>query len=253
MLEVSGLHSGYGELAVLRGIDLSVPTGETVAIVGANGAGKTTFLRTISGLLPTKSGSVRLEGRDIANLPAHALARAGIGHVPEGRKVFKPLNVETNLELGSYSRSGRTAASVQSDIERMYGLFPRLRERRKQIAGTLSGGEQQMLAIGRALMGRPRLLLLDEPSLGLAPQVFMEIFRVLARVRGEGVTIVLVEQNVRLALEQAQKAYVFQGGRVALSGNGKDVLSSDLVQQAYLGGSLRAPSRPSMNHESQRE
>jgi branched-chain amino acid transport system ATP-binding protein len=246
MLEVKGLHSGYGELAVLRGIDISVPTGETVAIIGANGAGKTTFLRTISGLLPATSGSIKLEDRDVANLPAHMLARAGIGHVPEGRKVFKPLNVETNLELGSYSRSGRTAATIRSDIERIYALFPRLHERRKQVAGTLSGGEQQMLAIGRALMGRPRLLLLDEPSLGLAPQIFMEIFRVLAKVRSDGVTIVLVEQNVRLALEQAQKAYVFQGGQVVLSGNGKDVLRSDLVQQAYLGGSLRAPNRASV-------
>ena len=238
MLEVRNLQSGYGPIPVLRGLDMSVATGKTVAIVGANGAGKTTFLRTISGLLRPSAGLVVLAGDDVTAFPAHALARAGVAHVPEGRKVFKPLDVQTNLELGAYARRERTPASIRSDMEQMFELFPRLRERRTQIAGTLSGGEQQMLAIGRALMGRPRLLLLDEPSLGLAPQIFSDIFRVLRKVRDQGVTIVLVEQNVRLALEQAQTAYVFQGGSIALSGDSKDVLGSDLVQQAYLGGAL---------------
>jgi branched-chain amino acid transport system ATP-binding protein len=238
LLEVRGLTSGYGPLEVLRGIDVNVEPHQTVAIVGANGAGKTTFLRTVSGLLRATGGKVRFEGRDVTDLPAHALAQAGISHVPEGRKVFKPLDVETNLELGSYSRRDRTARSIRDDIEKTFQLFPRLRERRKQIAGTLSGGEQQMLAIGRALMGRPRLLLLDEPSLGLAPQIFLEIFQVLAKVRQEGVAILVVEQNVRLALEHAQIAYIFQTGRVVLSGDSRDVLATDLVKQAYLGGAL---------------
>lgn len=241
MFEVKGLVSGHGLVEAVHGIDLTVEAGQAVAIIGANGAGKTTFLRTISGLIKIWSGSVIFEGRDVTQYPAHQLAQAGISHVPEGRKIFKPLDVESNLELGSYSRQDRTTHSIRDDIERMYLLFPRLRERRRQIAGTLSGGEQQMVAVGRALMGRPRLLLLDEPSLGLAPQIFTEIFDVLDRVRADGVGILVVEQNVRLALEHSQMAYVFQTGRVVLSGRSEDVLKNDLVQDAYLGGAAATP------------
>lgn len=241
MFEVKGLVSGHGLVEAVHGIDLTVEAGQAVAIIGANGAGKTTFLRTISGLIKIWSGSVIFEGRDVTQYPAHQLAQAGISHVPEGRKIFKPLDVESNLELGSYSRQDRTTHSIRDDIERMYLLFPRLRERRRQIAGTLSGGEQQMVAVGRALMGRPRLLLLDEPSLGLAPQIFTEIFDVLDRVRADGVGILVVEQNVRLALEHSQTAYVFQTGRVVLSGRSEDVLKNDLVQDAYLGGASATP------------
>jgi branched-chain amino acid transport system ATP-binding protein len=236
MFEVKGLKAGYGLVEAVHGIDLKVEAGQAVAIIGANGAGKTTFLRTISGLQKCWAGSVTFDGRDVTQLAAHQLAQAGISHVPEGRKIFKPLAVETNLELGSYSRRDRTAASIRGDIDKMYQLFPRLRERRGQIAGTLSGGEQQMVAVARALMGRPKLLLLDEPSLGLAPQIFTEIFSVLDRVRADGVGILVVEQNVRLALEHSQFGYVFQTGRVVLSGPSGDMLESDLVKEAYLGG-----------------
>jgi branched-chain amino acid transport system ATP-binding protein len=238
MLEVSQLVSGYGPVEAVHGIDLEVAEGKAVAIIGANGAGKTTFLRTISGLMPLWSGNVIFEGRDVTRLSAHELARAGISHVPEGRKVFKPLDVETNLELGSYSRRDRTGRSTRQDLERIYGLFPRLLERRRQVTGTLSGGEQQMVAVGRALMGRPRLLLLDEPSLGLAPQIFHEIFAVLRRIMSEGVGMLIVEQNVRLALENTESAYVFQTGKVALHGPSRDLLTNETVKKAYLGGSI---------------
>jgi branched-chain amino acid transport system ATP-binding protein len=236
VLDVDGVIAGYGLVEAVHGIDLRVDAGEMVAIVGANGAGKTTFLRAISGLLPLWSGTITLGGRAVTNLAAHELAQAGIGHVPEGRKLFKPLDVESNLELGSYSRADNSQQSRSEDLEKIYQLFPRLRERRRQIAGTLSGGEQQMVAIGRALMGRPRLLLLDEPSLGLAPQIFLEIFDIIDQVRAGGVSILVVEQNVRLALEHAQRAYVFQTGRVVLSGPSADILDSDMIKDAYLGG-----------------
>jgi branched-chain amino acid transport system ATP-binding protein len=238
VLEVKALVSGYGPVEAIHRIDLRVGGGETVAIVGANGAGKTTFLRTISGLIPSWSGQVTFEGRNVTKFSAHQLAQAGISHVPEGRKLFKPLDVQSNLELGSYSRRDRTRQSAAEDIERIYQLFPRLRERRWQIAGTLSGGEQQMVAVGRALMGRPTLLLLDEPSLGLAPLIFMEIFSVLDRVRAEGVSVLVVEQNIRLALEHAQRAYVFQTGRVVMAGPSDEILNSDMINDAYLGGAL---------------
>lgn len=243
MLDVVGLIVGYGPVEVVHGIDLGVDTGEMVAIVGANGAGKTTFLRAISGLLRVRSGTVKLGGRAVTNLATHELAQAGIGHVPEGRKLFEPLDVETNLVLGSYSRAENSRRSRFDDLERVYHLFPRLRERRLQIAGTLSGGEQQMVAIGRALMGRPRLLLLDEPSLGLGPKIFREIFEVIDQVRAEGVSILVIEQNIRLALEHAQRAYVFQTGRVVLSGPSAELLDSDMVKEAYLGGGLTEDKR----------
>jgi branched-chain amino acid transport system ATP-binding protein len=238
MLDVRGLTSGYGPLTILHGVDLSVGAGEIVAIVGANGAGKTTLLRTLSGLIRARAGTVMLDGVDVTGLATHSLAQAGLGHVPEGRKIFKPMDVLSNLEVGACARRQRDRVSIRQDLDRVFTLFPRLAERHTQIAGTLSGGEQQMLAVGRALMGRPRLLLLDEPSLGLAPMVFLEIFAAVRRICAEGVAIVLVEQNVRLALQNAKTACVLQSGRVVLNGPSAEVLGTDLVQQAYLGGTM---------------
>jgi branched-chain amino acid transport system ATP-binding protein len=237
MLEVRGLVAGYGPLTVLHGIDLSVAAGETLAIVGANGAGKTTLLRTLSGLIRASAGTVTLDGKP-AGGTTHELMRRGLCHVPEGRKIFKPMDVRSNLEVGSYGWPGRSRASMARDLARIFALFPRLAERQRQLAGTLSGGEQQMLAVGRALMGHPRALLLDEPSLGLAPKVFLEIFEVVKQICTTGVAVVLVEQNVRLALRTAHKACVMQTGRVVLSGTSAELLQSDLVQQAYLGGTM---------------
>jgi branched-chain amino acid transport system ATP-binding protein len=240
MLDVRGLVAGYGPLTVLHGIDLAVAAGETLAVVGANGAGKTTLLRTLSGLQAPRAGRILLDGVDATSLPAHGFAQRGLSHVPEGRKVFKPMSVRANLEVGAYCRTDRDASSIAQDLGRIFALFPRLEERAGQAAGTLSGGEQQMLAIGRALMGRPRLLLLDEPSLGLAPKVIAEIFAVLRRVAAEGMAIVLVEQNVRLALRTAQRACVLQTGRVVLTGSSAEVLETDLLRDAYLGGTMEA-------------
>ena len=239
MLEVHDLVAGYGAVTVLHRVTLDVRAGEMLAIIGANGAGKTTLLRAISGLLHLRGGSVRLGGEDVSGRPCHALAQRGLCHVPEGRRVFRPMSVRANLELGSCCRRDRDRASVAHDLDRMFTLFPRLAERQHQTAGTLSGGEQQMLAVGRALMGRPRLLLLDEPSLGLAPLVFLEIFAVLRRICAEGIGIVLVEQNVRLALQSAGRACVLQTGRVVLQGPSAELLHSELIQQAYLGGAVR--------------
>jgi branched-chain amino acid transport system ATP-binding protein len=238
MLEIRGLVAGYGPLTVLHGIDLTVGAGETLAIIGANGAGKTTLLRTISGLQTPRGGRMTLDGVDVTTLPTHTLAQRGVSHVPEGRKIFKPMDVRSNLEVGAYCRRDRDARSIAQDLERIFTLFPRLRERARQVAGTLSGGEQQMLAIGRALMGRPRLLLLDEPSLGLAPQVILEIFDVIRRVNAEGMAIILVEQNVRLSLRTAQRACVLQTGRLVLEGSSAEVLNTDLLRDAYLGGAV---------------
>ncbi len=242
MIEIDSLVAGYGAVEVLHGISLAVQPGEMLAIVGANGAGKTTLLRAVSGLLPIRAGRVRLGGVDVTGKPAHAMAQRGLCHVPEGRKIFKPMNVLANLEVGACCRRDRTRASITDDLDRVFTLFPRLRERTRQLAGTLSGGEQQMLAIGRALMGRPRVLLLDEPSLGLAPQVFLEIFDVLRRIRAEGLAMLVVEQNVRLALQSAERACVLQTGRVVLTGSSAEVLDTDLVQQAYLGGTIEPAS-----------
>jgi branched-chain amino acid transport system ATP-binding protein len=240
MLTVVDLVAGYGPVTVLHQVGITVNAGEAIAIVGANGAGKTTLLRTLSGLLKSQSGRVQLNDRDVTGFPTHALARLGLCHVPEGRRIFAPMDVRSNLELGSFCRRDRSRGSIAEDLERVFALFPRLADRQWQTAGTLSGGEQQMLAIGRALMGRPRLLLLDEPSLGLAPQVFLEIFEVIGRIRAEGVAIVLVEQNVRLALRSTQYAFVLQTGRVVLRGPSSEVLQSELIRTAYLGGAVKA-------------
>jgi branched-chain amino acid transport system ATP-binding protein len=233
MLAVRAMAIGYGSIVAVRGVDLDVGAGELVAVIGANGAGKTTSLRGIVGALPVRGGSIRFEGEDITRLPVHERVRRGMSLVPEGRGIFARLTVAENLDMGAYLR--RDAAGVRADIERSYALFPRLGERRSQLAGTLSGGEQQMLAIARALMARPRLLLLDEPSMGLAPLVTQRIFDTIRAISAERVSILLVEQNARAALELAGRAYVMEAGRVVLAGAAQDLLASDGVRQAYLG------------------
>ena len=233
MLTVRSLQLGYGAIVAVRGIDLDVGTGELVAVIGANGAGKTTSLNGIAGALPVRAGSIVFDGEDITRLPVHERVRRGMSRVPEGRGIFARLTVAENLDMGAYLR--RDAAGVRADIERGYALFPRLAERRRQLAGTLSGGEQQMLAIARALMGRPRLLLLDEPSMGLAPLVTRLIFDTIRSISAERVSILLIEQNARAALELAARAYVLESGRVTLAGPSAAILSSDGVRRAYLG------------------
>jgi branched-chain amino acid transport system ATP-binding protein len=233
MLTVRSLQLGYGAIVAVRGIDLDVGTGELVAVIGANGAGKTTSLKGIAGALPVRAGSIVFDGEDITRLPVHERVRRGMSLVPEGRGIFARLTVAENLDMGAYLR--RDAAGVRADLERSYALFPRLAERRRQLAGTLSGGEQQMLAIARALMGRPRLLLLDEPSMGLAPLVTRLIFDTIRSISAERVSILLIEQNARAALELAARAYVLESGRVTLAGPSAAILSSDGVRQAYLG------------------
>jgi branched-chain amino acid transport system ATP-binding protein len=233
ILEVEELHVSYGAITALRGITLRVGKGEVVALIGANGAGKTTTLRAVSGMLRPKSGRIRLEGQEVQGLKAHLLVPRGMAHAPEGRAIFLNLTVDENLDLGAYLRRDR--AQVAEDREYVFGLFPRLRERQRQVGGTLSGGEQQMLAISRALMSRPRLLLLDEPSLGLAPQVVETIFRILREVNARGVSILLVEQNAHLALSLAHHGYVLETGEVVMEGAGRTLLASPEVRRAYLG------------------
>ncbi len=233
MLEVSGLSVRYGGIQALRGVELAVEQGEIVTLVGANGAGKSTLLAAISGLLSPDQGSIRFQGREIAGRPAHRLSRRGLILVPEGRKVFANLTVEENLELGGYFRPRDQA--LARDLEMVYQTFPRLAERRGQAAGTLSGGEQQMLALGRGLMSRPRLLMLDEPSLGLAPLMVAEVFAVIRRIHQGGVTVLLVEQNAAAALAIAHRGYVLETGRVVLAGSGRQLMADGRVQRAYLG------------------
>jgi branched-chain amino acid transport system ATP-binding protein len=223
----------YGGIEAVRGIDLDVGEGELVALIGANGAGKTTTLKAIAGMLGPSAGAVRYDGQDITGLPSHVLIRRGIALVPEGRGVFARLTVEENLAMGAYIRDDGPA--VRTDTERVFDLFPRLRERRSQVAGTLSGGEQQMLAIGRAMMSRPRLLLLDEPSMGLAPLMVQKIFEVVRSIAAQGVTILLVEQNALLALGAAARGYVMESGALTLQDTGAALLASPQVRQAYLG------------------
>lgn len=237
MLVVDGLDSGYGRIAVLHDISLKVGEGEIVTLMGANGAGKSTLLKAIAGLLPVWKGSVCVAGEEIAGRPAERIVRKGVALVPEGRRLFGPMTVDENLELGAYARRrDRDAAShFDEDLQLAHELFPVLAERRQQPAATLSGGEQQMLAIGRALMSRPRLLLLDEPSLGLAPKVISEIFGVLTALRDRGVTILLVEQDAKIALKHADRGYVLRTGEIALSGSAAELLSNDDVRLIYLG------------------
>jgi branched-chain amino acid transport system ATP-binding protein len=232
LLSVSNIHTYYGRIHALQGVSLEVRQGEIVTLIGANGAGKTTILKTISGLLHPRDGTVALEGVDISQAPAHSLVRLGIGHAPEGRRIFSRLTVLENLQMGGYSRP---SAEVKADIERVFGLFPRLQERARQRGGTLSGGEQQMLAIGRALMSRPRILLLDEPSLGLAPILVQQIFSIIGEINSQGTTILLVEQNALQALNVASRGYVLQTGRVALAGAAGELRQNETVRKLYLG------------------
>lgn len=232
LLEVQDLESCYGRIQALKGISLEVFKGELVALVGANGAGKTTFLRTLSGIQPMSAGQIRFEGKDLSRVRADRRVRAGICHSPEGRQVFGPLSIEDNLRLGAYLRP---AGRVGEDLERVYEMFPVLREKRHLPAGTLSGGQQQMLAISRALMGRPRLLLLDEPSMGLAPLLVEEVFNVIRTLKAQGITILLVEQNAFAALGIADRAYVLETGSIVLSGTGQDMIQNEQVRAAYLG------------------
>ncbi len=232
MLEIEDLHVYYGQIHALKGISLQVGDGEIVALLGNNGAGKTTTLRTLSGLLRPRGGEIRLDGRPIHGLPPHDVVQQGIAHSPEGRKVFNRLTVVENLEMGAYLRK---ESEIREDLDRVFALFPRLRERRQQVAGTLSGGEQQMLAIGRALMARPRLLLLDEPSMGLAPLLVEQIFDTVADINRRGTTILLVEQNASIALSVAHRGYVLETGAIVLTGTAAALAQNPDVQRAYLG------------------
>jgi branched-chain amino acid transport system ATP-binding protein len=235
MLEIKNLAVSYGAIAALHGISLSAPDGKIITLIGSNGAGKTTTLKTISGLLKPKSGQIFYDGENISNLPPHQIVGRGISHVPEGRMIFANLTVMENLLLGAYLQKDKTG--VQSELEHIFHLFPRLKEREKQVAGTLSGGEQQMLAIGRALMSRPKLLLLDEPSLGLAPLLIKTIFEKIVEINRErGMTIFLVEQNANLALEISHYGFVLETGKVALEGDSAALRQNPQVKKAYLGG-----------------
>jgi branched-chain amino acid transport system ATP-binding protein len=235
MLSLDGVVSGYGRVEVLRGVDLWIDSGEMVALIGANGAGKSTLLKSVVGLVPLTSGDIRLDGRSLVRPKPEALVRRGVALVPEGRLLFGPMSVAENLELGAYSAGRERRRAVSEGLERVEALFPVLAERASQPAETLSGGEQQMLAVARALMSRPRLLLLDEPSLGLAPKVIAEIFSALDALKQQGVTILLVEQDARLALKHAARGYVMSTGRIALSGPSSDLLADESVRRIYLG------------------
>jgi branched-chain amino acid transport system ATP-binding protein len=234
MLEVNNIHVAYGAIRALKGISFVVNQGEIVTLIGANGAGKSTTLKTISGLLHPREGSIIFEGKDIANLESFEIVSRGISQVPEGRRIFPQQSVVENLELGAYQRKDKK--QIREDIKKVFAYFPRLEERRNQTAGTLSGGEQQMLAIGRGLMSRPKLLLLDEPSMGLAPLLVKEIFAIVKEINESGTTILLVEQNANMALSIAQKAYVMETGVIVLSGSANELSQNEQVRKAYLGG-----------------
>ena len=232
MLKVDNMHVYYGAIHAVKGVSFEVGEGEIVALIGANGAGKSTILKTVSGLMHPRSGSITFMDKNIAHTDAYKLLRHGLAHVPEGRRIFLQMTVQENLDMGAYIRKD----SYKEDLERMFTLFPRLKERRKQIAGTLSGGEQQMLAMSRALMSNPKLLMLDEPSMGLAPILVDQIFDIIKELHAAGTTILLVEQNASKALEIADRAYVLETGSITLSGTGEELASSDEVRKAYLGG-----------------
>ncbi len=233
LLEVNNINVGYGAIHAIRNVSFCVDEGEIVTLIGANGAGKTTTLNTISGLLRSHSGDIQFDGHSIMKtLPDH-IVREGLAHVPEGRRIFQQMSVQENLEMGAFTRSN---AEIDPGLERVYALFPRLKERRRQVAGTLSGGEQQMLAIGRALMSNPKLMMLDEPSMGLAPILVDQVFDIIRQLHEEGTTILLVEQNASMALAVADRAYVLETGRITLSGTGAELAASEEVRKAYLGG-----------------
>ena len=233
MLEVKDLEVCYGVIRAVKGVSFSVEKGEVIALIGANGAGKTTILHTITGLIPAKSGSVVFEGKELTKTPAHKIVGMGMAHVPEGRRVFQQLSVLENLRLGAYTRKDK--AGIRESLEKVYARFPRLEERKNQIAGTLSGGEQQMLAMGRALMSNPRIILMDEPSMGLSPLLVSEIFNIIRVISESGTTVLLVEQNAKKALAIADRAYVLETGSITLSGNASDLMHDPSVQKAYLG------------------
>jgi len=233
MLEVKDLHVSYGGIRALRGVNLEVPDGRIVTLIGANGAGKSTLLRTISGLVKAESGSITYDGKELLGMPINKILELGIAQVPEGRRVFTNLSVLENLKIGAYLRKDK--AEIQKDIEWVYELFPRLQERSWQMAGTLSGGEQQMLAVGRALMSRPKLMMMDEPSLGLAPLVVKGIFEIIREINRQGVTVLLIEQNANMALKTADLAYVLETGEITLHGTGAELLTNEAVKRAYLG------------------
>ncbi|KYH33731.1 high-affinity branched-chain amino acid transport ATP-binding protein LivF [Moorella mulderi DSM 14980] len=234
LLKVENLNVYYGAIHALKGISLEVNEGEIVTLIGANGAGKSTTLKTISGLLRPQSGTITYQGQNVNGLPAQAIVKMGISQVPEGRRIFPNLTVRENLELGAYLRRDREG--INKSMQEVFRRFPRLKERQKQMAGTLSGGEQQMLAIGRALMSRPKLMLLDEPSMGLAPILVQEIFNIIREINEQGTTILLVEQNANMALSVAHRGYVLETGRITLAGSAADLANSEAVKKAYLGG-----------------
>ncbi len=236
MLTVEDIHVYYGAIHALKGISFHVDEGEIVSLIGANGAGKTTAMHTVSGLLRSKTGDIRFMDKSILKTEPHKIVQMGLAQVPEGRRVFATLTVQENLEMGAYIRSGKDGAGVAEDLEKVFLRFPRLKERRKQTAGTLSGGEQQMLAIGRALMSRPKMLLLDEPSMGLSPILVQEIFNCITEVNRDGTTVLLVEQNAKMALSISHRAYVLETGAISLEGAAADLLDNEQVRHAYLGG-----------------
>lgn len=233
MLEIENLEVYYGAINALKGISFSVEQGEIIALIGANGAGKTTTLHTITGLIPAKSGTIKLNGKDITKTPAHKIVSMGMAHVPEGRRVFAQLSVYENLMLGAYTRKDK--AEVAETLEHVFERFPRLKERRTQSAGTLSGGEQQMLAMGRALMSKPSIILMDEPSMGLSPLYVNEIFDIIREINKSGTTVLLVEQNAKKALSMANRAYVLETGKITLSGDARELMNNEQVKRAYLG------------------
>ena len=233
MLEIKDLEVYYGVIQAIKGISFEVNQGEVIALIGANGAGKTTTLHTITGLISPKKGSVVFEGKDITKVPAHRIVSMGMAHVPEGRRVFAELSVYENLKMGAYTRSDKN--EIEESLANVYKRFPRLEERKNQMAGTLSGGEQQMLAMGRALMSRPKIILMDEPSMGLSPILVNEIFDIIRSVSESGTTVLLVEQNAKKALSIADRAYVLETGRITMEGNAKDLLEDDSIKKAYLG------------------
>ncbi|HJB31349.1 ABC transporter ATP-binding protein [uncultured Oscillibacter sp.] len=233
MLKVNDINVYYGAIHAIKGISFEVNPGEIVTLIGANGAGKSTTLQTVSGLLHSRTGSIEFLGENLSGVPAHKIVARGLAQVPEGRRVFLQMTVEENLEMGAYTRSG---GGIDADMEKVYNYFPRLMERRRQIAGTLSGGEQQMLAMGRALMSRPKLLMLDEPSMGLAPILVEQIFEIIRTLHKAGTTILLVEQNAQAALSVADRGYVLETGKIVTSGTGAELLASPEIKRAYLGG-----------------
>ena len=233
LLEVSDLKVYYGVIQAIKAISFEVNQGEVVALIGANGAGKTTTLHTVSGLLPAKEGKIIFDGKDISKVPPHKIVSMGMAHVPEGRRIFQELSVLENLKLGAYTRKNK--AEIAESIEMVYDKFPRLKERKNQVAGTLSGGEQQMLAMGRALMSKPRIILMDEPSMGLSPLLVSEIFEIIKEIRNSGTTVLLVEQNAKKALSIADRAYVLETGNITLSGDASKLINDESIKKAYLG------------------